>query len=85
MQGGAAYNEYLEHENDAQISALAGKVTQLRELSINIGTHVRDDNKMLNDLDGGFDSAGSMLKGAHRHDAAVCSHPMRTQKAALTR
>ena len=58
-----AYGSCMEQENDAQIGALAGKVSQLKQLSIDIGTHVREDNSMLNDLDGSFDSAGGLLHG----------------------
>jgi blocked-early-in-transport protein 1 len=61
--GGAAYDNYLEHENDAQISNLASKVTALRDISIQIGGHVREDNRLLDDLDGGFDSTGNLLGG----------------------
>jgi|TARA_B100000524_G_C23581911_1_gene345700 blocked-early-in-transport protein 1 len=53
----------MENENDAHIGLLAGKVSQLKQLSIDIGSHVRDDNRMLNDLDGNFDSASSLLNG----------------------
>ena len=47
----------MEQENDAQIGALGNKVSELRALSIQIGNHVKGDNKLLDDLDGNFDSA----------------------------
>lgn len=51
----------MENENDMQIGLLAGKVSQLKQLSIDIGAHVKDDNRMLNDLDGSFDSVRAFL------------------------
>jgi len=62
-KGGAAYEEIMQHENDAQIGMLLGKVSQLKEYTIQIGNQVRDDNKMLDGLDNDFDSAGSLLSG----------------------
>ena len=81
-QGGSAYDHYMEQENDAQIGNLAGKVTQLRELSIQIGSHVREDNRMLGDLDGSFDTTGGLLGGtmkrcAARHPMALLAAPQR--------
>ena len=34
-----------------------------KELSIAIGSHVKEDNRLLGDLDNSFDSAGSLLSG----------------------
>ena len=53
----------MENENDAQLGLLGNKVSELRELSIAIGKHVKDDNTLLNDLDGNFDGTGSILSG----------------------
>ena len=61
----------MEQENDAQIGNLAGKVSQLRELSIQIGGHVREDNRLLSDLDGSFDSTGGLLGGTMKRCALV--------------
>ena len=63
-RSGAAYqNDYMEQQNDEQINLIAGKVGQLKELSIAIGSHVKEDNRLLGDLDNSFDSAGSLLSG----------------------
>ena len=59
--GSASYDSYLEGENDAQISQLAGKVSALKDISIQIGGHIKEDNRLLNDLDGSFDSTGGLL------------------------
>ena len=50
--GNAYQNDYMEQQNDEQINLIAGKVGQLKELSIAIGSH-----------DNSFDSAGSLLSG----------------------
>lgn len=63
-QGSSAIHEsYMESENDAALGLLGNKVSELRELSIAIGKHVKDDNALLDDLDGKFDSTGSILSG----------------------
>ena len=59
--GGAAYEQYMESENDALINGLSGKVTQLKELTIAIGSDVREQNNMLNNLNSSFDSTGGLL------------------------
>ena len=42
----------MEQENDAQISQLAGKVSALRDISIQIGGHIKEDNRLLDDMGG---------------------------------
>mmetsp|Transcript_24907 Transcript_24907/g.53759 ORF Transcript_24907/g.53759 Transcript_24907/m.53759 type:complete len:108 (-) Transcript_24907:415-738(-) len=61
--GGAAYERHVEDENDAHIGLLAGKVSQLRQLSIDIQGEIRNDLGTIDKLDSTFDSAGSALKG----------------------
>lgn len=61
--GGAAYDQYMESENDALVNGLGSKVSQLKELSIMIGADVREQNKLLSDIDGSMDSAGGLLGG----------------------
>ncbi|KAL3916411.1 MAG: hypothetical protein SGPRY_006830 [Prymnesium sp.] len=56
-RGGAAYEAFLEQENEAQIASLGNKVSELRALSIHIGQHVKSDNALLDELDGNFNSA----------------------------
>lgn len=53
----------MEGENDEKIGMLGSKVSELRELSIQIGRHVKDDKSLLDDLDGNFDGTGSLLSG----------------------
>ena len=61
--GGNAYESYMEEQNDAHIGLLAGKVSQLKQLSIDIQGEINTDIKQLDGLDGTFDSAGAALKG----------------------
>merc|ERR1712087_875707 len=60
---GATYDTYMEEQNDAHIGLLAGKVSQLKQLSIDIQGEIRTDLKQLDGIDSTFDSAGSALKG----------------------
>ena len=62
-QAGAAYESYMEQENDAHIGLLAGKVSQLKQLSIDIQGEIKSDIRQLDGLDSTFDSAGNALKG----------------------
>ena len=71
--GNATLDNHMENENDAQISALLGKVNQLKEVSVQIGNHVRDDNKMLNGMGDQFDSSGSMLSGTVKRLSALAN------------
>jgi len=67
------YDSCLEQENDAHIGLLAGKVAQLKQLSIDIKDHVRDDNKMIGELDGSFDSTGGLLQGTMKRMGTMLS------------
>lgn len=69
--GGAAYDQYMEGENDALVNSLASKVTQLKDLSNAIHIDMKDQNNMLNDINGGFDSAGSLLGGTMKRLTAL--------------
>ena len=69
--GGAAYDSHLENENDAQIGKLAGQVSALKDISSQISIHIKGDNKLLDELDGSFDSAGGMLGGTMKRLGAL--------------
>jgi len=61
-QGGNVYgNESLEEENEYLEGELKGKISALKELSIDIGTEVKEQNKFLKSMDDQFDSTGSMF------------------------
>eukprot|EP00964_Phaeocystis_antarctica_P093262 scaffold60130_cov62-Phaeocystis_antarctica.AAC.6 len=63
----------MENENDSQIAALLGKVNQLKQVSVQIGDHVREDNKLLNGMGDQFDTSGSMLGGTVKRLTALAS------------
>ena len=71
--GNATLDNYMENENDAQISALLGKVNQLKQVSVQIGDHVREDNKLLGGMSDQFDTSGSMLGGTVKRLSALAS------------
>jgi len=61
---GAAYTtSFMEKENDEHIGLLHGKVSQLKQMSIQIGDFVNQDNKLLDDMGGSFDRTNGLLSG----------------------
>ncbi|XP_063042021.1 BET1 homolog [Engraulis encrasicolus] len=50
-----------EEENEHLQEGLRAKVNALKHLSIDIGTEVKYQNKMLTDMDSDFDSTGGLL------------------------
>ena len=71
--GNATLDNYMENENDAQISALLGKVNQLKQVSVQIGDHVREDNRLLGGMSDQFDTSGSMLGGTVKRLSALAN------------
>ena len=71
--GSAAYDSHLENQNDAQIGALAGKVSALKDISSQISIHIKGDNKMLDELDSSFDHTGNLLGGTMKRLGAMAS------------
>ncbi|XP_026785482.2 BET1 homolog [Pangasianodon hypophthalmus] len=56
----SGYSVY-EEENEQLQEGLRAKVNALKHLSIDIGTEVKCQNKMLSDMDSDFDSTGGLL------------------------
>ncbi|KAL8572783.1 hypothetical protein ACOMHN_024959 [Nucella lapillus] len=54
--------DMLEEENSHLAEALRGKVKELKSMSIDIGTEVKEQNKMLNSMDEDFDKSGNFLQ-----------------------
>ncbi|CAM2105421.1 BET1 homolog [Lepidochelys kempii] len=50
-----------EEENERLTESLRTKVSAIKSLSIEIGTEVKNQNKMLSDMDSDFDSTGGFL------------------------
>lgn len=53
--------EMLQTENDRQEELLSSKVKALKSLTIDIGTEVREQTKMMKDMDDDFDKSGNLL------------------------
>ncbi|NXN69926.1 BET1 protein, partial [Himantopus himantopus] len=56
----SGYSVY-EEENERLTESLRTKVSAIKSLSIEIGTEVKNQNKMLSEMDNDFDSAGGLL------------------------
>ncbi|XP_056597110.1 BET1 homolog [Triplophysa dalaica] len=56
----SGYSVY-EEENERLQEGLRDKVHALKHLSIDIGNEVKNQNKMLGDMDSDFDSTGGIL------------------------
>ncbi|NXG19492.1 BET1 protein, partial [Grallaria varia] len=56
----SGYSVY-EEENDRLTESLRTKVSAIKSLSIEIGTEVKNQNKMLSEMENDFDSAGGLL------------------------
>ncbi|XP_061111613.1 BET1 homolog [Conger conger] len=56
----SGYSVY-EEENEHLQEGLRAKVSALKHLSIDIGTEVKDQNKVLQDMDTDFESSGGLL------------------------
>ncbi|XP_048367575.1 BET1 homolog [Sphaerodactylus townsendi] len=56
----SGYSVY-EEENERLTESLRSKVTAIKSLSIEIGTEVKQQNKMLGEMDDDFDSTGGFL------------------------
>ena len=54
-------NENVEEDNSQLEGELKGKIGALKSLSIDIGNEVREQNRLLKDVDDGFDSASGLL------------------------
>ncbi|KAL3842130.1 hypothetical protein ACJMK2_020178 [Sinanodonta woodiana] len=62
-QGGYQYtNQLLEEENERLEESLTGKVKALKSMTIDIGHEVREQNKMLGEMDTDFESTGGILQ-----------------------
>ncbi|NXE24506.1 BET1 protein, partial [Cochlearius cochlearius] len=56
----SGYSVY-EEENERLTESLRTKVSAIKSLSIEIGTEVKNQNKMLSEMDNDFDSTGGLL------------------------
>ncbi|CAB3409755.1 unnamed protein product [Caenorhabditis bovis] len=57
---------YLERHNDNLIDGLSSKVAALKRVTIAIGDDVREQNRLLSDMDNDFDSSKGLLQSTMR-------------------
>eukprot|EP00163_Fabomonas_tropica_P027935 TRINITY_DN5529_c0_g1_i2.p2 TRINITY_DN5529_c0_g1~~TRINITY_DN5529_c0_g1_i2.p2 ORF type:complete len:100 (+),score=27.76 TRINITY_DN5529_c0_g1_i2:283-582(+) len=62
----AQSEDVFEQENNNAIDHLQNKVNVIRDISITIGEEVKEHNRMLDNLDEGFDSTAGLLSGTMR-------------------
>ncbi|KAI8872198.1 hypothetical protein GQ42DRAFT_119730 [Ramicandelaber brevisporus] len=61
----------MESHNDGQLDVLAGKVTSLRQVTIDIHDNVNRQNQDLDEVDDRFGTLGTSLTSARRRFAQV--------------
>lgn len=59
-------NSFMERQNDSLVDQLSGKVAALKKITIAIGDDVRDQNRLLNEMDSDFDASKSLLGSTMR-------------------
>ncbi|CAD5218571.1 unnamed protein product [Bursaphelenchus okinawaensis] len=55
------HGAFLEQQNDQMTNDLHAKVAQLKRVTIAIGDDVRDQNRLLNSMEGDFDLSNTLL------------------------
>ncbi|XP_071509863.1 BET1 homolog [Diadema setosum] len=62
--GSQGYGDYnaIEEENEQLAEGLRSKVSALKSLSIDIGNEVREQNKLVNEMEHEFDAGGGFLR-----------------------
>lgn len=68
VEGGGRFNDtntnILEQQNNDRISELSEQVARLKGLTVDIGSEVREQNSLLDQMSEGFLSTGDMLQGS---------------------
>jgi len=68
VEGGGRFNDantnILEQQNNDRISELSEQVARLKGLTVDIGSEVREQNSLLDQMGEGFLSTGDMLQGS---------------------
>uniref|UniRef100_A0A915B657 BET1 homolog n=1 Tax=Parascaris univalens TaxID=6257 RepID=A0A915B657_PARUN len=57
----AESNSFMERQNDSLVEQLSGKVATLKKITIAIGDDVREQNRLLSEMDSDFDRSKGML------------------------
>lgn len=66
VRDNASASNYMEEENEKLLNGLSKKITVLKRVSINIGEDVREQSRLLNDMDNDFDSSKGLLQSTMR-------------------
>lgn len=61
----------VEEENDGLTEMLADKVRALKKVTIDIGDEVKQQNKLLQDMDSEFDKSGGFLRSTMNRVTAM--------------
>lgn len=57
---------FVERRNDVLVEKLSGKVAALKKITIAIGDDVREQNRLLNEMETDFDASKGLLGSAMR-------------------
>ncbi|VDN32429.1 unnamed protein product [Gongylonema pulchrum] len=57
---------FMERRNDELVEKLSGKVAALKKITIAIGDDVREQNRLLGDMEGDFDASKGLLGSTMR-------------------
>uniref|UniRef100_A0A1I8EHS7 BET1 protein n=1 Tax=Wuchereria bancrofti TaxID=6293 RepID=A0A1I8EHS7_WUCBA len=57
---------FMERRNDALVAKLSGKVAALKKITIAIGDDVREQNRLLNEMETDFDASKGLLGSTMR-------------------
>lgn len=57
---------FMERRNDALVEKLSGKVAALKKVTIAIGDDVREQNRLLNEMETDFDASTGLLGSTMR-------------------
>lgn len=64
-------SQIIEEENDSITEMLRDKVTALKKVTIDIGQEVREQNRLINDMDTEFDKGGGFLRSTMNRVTAM--------------
>jgi hypothetical protein len=62
-RNGLADPSLMEQGNDQQIDHLHGQVNSLRDISLNLKSHIEESNKLLGNMEGSFGIALGQIRG----------------------
>ncbi|KAK0398512.1 hypothetical protein QR680_002628 [Steinernema hermaphroditum] len=69
--GGNEHHGFMEEQNNQMADQLSSKVSALKRITIAIGDDVREQNRLLNEMESDFDSSKSLLGSTMRKLTSV--------------